>query len=361
MAMQLLVDSDEFQASLKADIASSRDYVYIQTLSFEGDSAGKGLCEELKRAGTRDIRVIVDCYTKYMISDKFIYTPGNLRDRSLQREVRDTRAMIEDIQRHGIKVRFVNPAGFCLYKFPARNHKKSVLIDDRVAYIGGVNFSEHNFAWHDMMLRIEGPEVAGFFAEDFRRTWNGENIGQTAKFGDLEFIVFDGVTNEARFERIMELLDSARESIYIESPYLTFPFFEKLREIRKRGVDVTIITPERNNKKSIKKYILWEAHRCDLAVQLYQGRMTHLKAILIDGKTLIMGSTNFDFLSYTLQQEIAAIITSPTIVADFKRRIIETDLRNSVPFETDGRPPKGHALNLQLKSLGKLAVFLNRL
>ncbi len=361
MSMQLLVDSDEFRASLKADIAASRDYVYIQTLSFEGDAAGKGVCEQLKLARAPDIRVIVDCYTKYMISDKFLYTPGNLRDKPLRQEVRDTRDMIEDIRRHGIQVRFVNPAGFCLRKFPARNHKKSVLIDDRIAYIGGVNFSDHNFAWHDMMLRIEGPEVAGFFAEDFRRTWIGKNISGTAKFGDLEFIIFDGLTNEARFERIMELLDSARDSIYIESPYLTFPFFDRLRKIRERGVDITIITPDRNNKKSIKKYILWEAHRCDLAVQLYQGRMMHLKAILIDDKTLIMGSTNFDFLSYTLQQEIAAIITSPAIVADFKSRIIEADLRNSVPFVTDGSPPKGHTLHLQLKSLGRLAVFLNRL
>jgi cardiolipin synthase len=361
MSMQLLVDADEFWASLEMDIASSTEYVYLQTLSFEGDTVGQRLCDRLKAAAAPDIRVIVDDYTRYVMSDKFLYTPRNLRDKALRREVHDTWKMIDDLTGRGIKVKFVNPAGFCLRRFPARNHKKSVLIDDRIAYIGGINFSEHNFLWHDMMLRIEGDGVAGFFAEDFRKTWNGENAGRTAAFGNIEFVVFDGRNNQALFEPIMERLDAAKESICIESPYLTFPFFERLRKIRQRGVDVTIITPDQNNKKSIRRYILWESHRCGLTVQLYQGRMTHLKAILIDGRTLIMGSTNFDFLSYTLQQEIAAIITDPKIVGDFKNRIIAPDLNNSVRYDNNAGRPRGRLLSLQLKSLGKLAVFLNRL
>ncbi len=359
--MKLLVDSEEFWASLKADIASARDYVYLQTLSFEGDTVGKELCAQLKACTATDVRVIVDCYTKYIISDRFLYTPGNFRDPKLRHEAKETHRMIDDIRQHGISVKWVNPVGFLLHRFPSRNHKKMVIIDGRITYIGGINFSEHNFAWHDMMLRLDNPDIAAVFAEDFKRTWLGENEKLTCKFDGIEFILFDGKNNESLFEPIMDLLAGASRSVTIESPYLSFPFVEKLAELRKRGVDITIITPENNNKKLIKQYILWEAARHDFKVELYQGRMTHLKAILIDNETLIMGSTNFDYLSYTLQQEIAAIVTDRAVVNEFKVRIIEPDLRNSKRFDGQIDDAAGARLNRRLRSLARLAVTLNRL
>jgi len=358
--MQLLVDSNEFWTKLKSDIALAKESVHVQTLSFEGDKVGKNISDELKKSDASDIRIIVDSYTKYIISDKFIYTPANLANSELRREVSETKKMIGDLKQNGVKVQFVNPVGFLLHKFPARNHKKMILIDGHIAYIGGINFSEHNFYWHDMMLRIENDEIAEFLGNDFKHTWQGENINQTRIFDGIELISFDGNNNEKLFRRIMDLLDSAKESICIESPYLSFPFFEKLKTAREKGVDITVITPDQNNKKTVKKYILWECRRSDLRVQLYQGRMTHLKAILIDDTTLIMGSTNFDFLSYTLQQEIAAIITEPKTVNDFKTKILAPDLRNSVEFSGELDKAAGQKLYRQLKSLGRLAVFLNR-
>ena len=295
-----------------------------------------------------------------MISDRFLYSPTNLGDRRLRKEVAATKAMIADIRSQGIALKWVNPVGFCMHKFPARNHKKMVVIDNRITYLGGINFSEHNFHWHDMMLRIDDTEIARFFSEDFRNTWDGRNIGQTRHFDDIEFIMFNGKNNDQDFERILSLLDRAEKSICIESPYLTFPFFENLACARKRGVDVTIITPENNNKKLIGDYILWEADRADLTVQLYRGRMTHLKAILIDDRTLIMGSTNFDFLCYSIQQEIAAITSNRELVAEFKSRIIDVDLANSVRFEGEIDRAAGEKLARRLRSLGRLAVTLNR-
>ncbi|MCK4632078.1 MAG: phosphatidylserine/phosphatidylglycerophosphate/cardiolipin synthase family protein [candidate division Zixibacteria bacterium] len=359
--MKLLVDSEEFWASLKADIASARDYVYLQTLSFEGDTVGKELCAQLKACAATDVRVIVDSYTKYIISDKFLYTPRNLCDTELRHEVKETHRMIDDIRQHGVGFKWVNPVGFLLHRFPSRNHKKMVVIDGHITYVGGINFSEHNFAWHDMMLRLDDTNIATVFAEDFKRTWLGENEKLTCKFDGIEFIFFDGKNNESLFEPIMDLLDGASKSVTIESPYLSFPFVEKLAELRKRGIDITIITPEDNNKKLVKQYILWEAARHNFKVELYQGRMTHLKAMLIDDETLIMGSTNFDYLSYTLQQEIAAIVTDRTIVDEFIARIIEPDLRNSKRFDGQVDAAAGARLNRRLRSVARLAVTLNRL
>ena len=50
--------------------------------------------------------------------------------------------------------------------------------------------------------------------------------------------------------------------------------------------------------------------------------MSHLKAMLIDGETLIAGSSNFDYLSYRIHQELLAVITEPELVADFIRRVM---------------------------------------
>jgi cardiolipin synthase len=359
--IKLLVDSEEFWNSLRNDLAGAEKSAYIQTLSFEGDPVGLGLSQALTNCKARDKRIIVDQYTRYIINDKVIFSPGNLLDRKLRAEVRATRKMIDTAKRDGIEIKWVNPVGFLMRKFVARNHKKMALVDNKIVYLGGINFSEHNFEWHDMMLRIESEEIASFFAADFLSNWNGQTTPTKKSFGNLEFIMFDGYRNEELFERIFELLASAKKSIFVESPYLTFPFFEILGQARKRGVEVTIITPENNNKAMIKQHILYEADRLDLNVQLYRGVMTHLKAMLIDDETLIMGSTNFDYLSYTLQQEIAAIVTDKDIVNDFIERVIKVDLANSFTFTGNVNHKKGFTQSQRFKSLGRLLVKISRL
>lgn len=359
--MTLLVDSEEFWDSLQSDLAGAEKSAYVQTLSFEGDRVGLGLCQALTNCKARDKRIIVDHYTRYIINDKVIFSPRNLLDPELRAEVRATRKMIADGRRDGIKIKWVNPAGFLMRKFVARNHKKMALVDDKIVYLGGINFSEHNFQWHDMMLRIESEEIASFFSADFLSNWNGQAPPTEKSFGNIEFIMFDGCRNEELFERIFELLASAKKSIVVESPYLTFPFFDVLGQARKRGVEVTIITPENNNKAMIKQHILYEADRLDLNVQLYRGVMTHLKAMLIDHETLIMGSANFDYLSYTLQQEIAAIVTDKKIVNDFIERVVKVDLANSFTFTGNINRKKGLAQSRRLQQLGRLLVKVSRL
>jgi phosphatidylserine/phosphatidylglycerophosphate/cardiolipin synthase-like enzyme len=80
MRMKLLVDSDEFWGELSGDIGSAQQSIYIQTFSFEGDKAGKSLADALLSSTAVDKKIIVDDYTKWVISDKYLYTPRNLSD-----------------------------------------------------------------------------------------------------------------------------------------------------------------------------------------------------------------------------------------------------------------------------------------
>lgn len=361
MKMSLLIDSGEFWKALKKDIDSSQKYIYILTLSFEGDSVGKMLSDQLITSKAVDIRILIDQYTRYILSDHFLYAPKNLFDSKLRLEAKETKRMISHLNQVGINAKFTNPVGFFFLRFPARNHKKMLLIDDAVAYIGGINFSEHNFDWHDMMLRIEDEKVTQFLKEDFITTWNGKNLNTIRSFPNITFYVFDGRTNEDNHKPVFALIEKAEKSIFVESPYLSFPFYERLREARQKGVAVTLITPEKNNRKNLQYYSLWEARRSSFNLHLYRERMTHLKAMLIDDRILIMGSSNFDYLSYCCQQEIMAVVTDREIISEFKERVIIRDLKNSIPFDGEITMVKEHIRYFILRSLGKISVTLCRI
>ena len=330
MRLKLLVGSAEFWESLQQDVAGARRSVLLEALSFEGDRTGQAVSELLLSARASDRRVIVDHFTRHMINDRFVWSPVNLADRALRGEVTETARMVERLRGQGVGVRFSNPVGPLFVRFPARNHKKLAVVDGRVAYIGGINFSDHNFEWHDMMLRIEDPDIARFLGEDFESTWSGLNRGVTAAFPGITVATLDGRSNATPFASVLAQVRSATSSIWVECPYLTFPFWGELRDAARRGLAVTVVTPSGNNWKLIGDYARWQARTTGIGVRLYEG-MTHLKAMLIDGRSLVMGSANFDVWSYRFQQEYLATITDAGVVEDFAARVVTSDLRDSRP------------------------------
>src|SRR5438046_7009580 len=117
----------------------------------------------------------------------------------------------------GVAIKFTNPFGASPRKLLSRNHKKLIVIDESAAYIGGINFSEHNASWHDMMLRIEDEAVAGFLRQDFLATWDGRDRVAKGQFAGLDLFTVDGRTNRAAFQRVLDLIDGAQQSIFVES------------------------------------------------------------------------------------------------------------------------------------------------
>lgn len=353
--MKLLVDSLEFWESLSNDINLAQDYIFIQTLSFEGDKVGKMLTQALLMSKAKDIRILVDSYTKFILSDRFLLNPRNFR---ILREAFETIRMIGKLKKHGIKVKFTNPVGLFLLRFVARNHKKIILIDGK-AYIGGINFSEHNFTWHDIMLMIDDEGVVKFLMDDFLATWNGENRRCSAKFYGLELHILDGVTNEDAFEGIMRLIDGAKRRIFIESPYLTFPFSDKLGEASRRGVEVVMVSPDKNNKRWLREYIIWKSKRLGFDLRLFEG-MTHLKAMLIDDEFLILGSSNFDYLSYRVHQEVIAVVQDRKLISEFKDKVEFQDLTRSRKLNVKVDMLKGYLRKIWMKALGDAVVALSK-
>lgn len=337
MSLQLLVDSTEFWARLKADLAAAKSRVWLQTLSLEADGAGLPLADALLETSAPDRRLLVDAFSEHILSDRFIYSPTNLLRAELRAEVAATRAMHAKLKQCGVRIGITNPAGLFWHRLPSRDHRKLVLIDSSIAYIGGINFSDHNFAWHDLMIRIEAEELTRFLEADFDATWNNAPVHSDAAFEGIELHCLSGHGNEPKCAPVLDVIRGARASILAVTPYLTFPFTDAMAVARANGAEVTVLTPAVNNRKSHQRYVLWLARRHGFTLRHYVGRMSHLKAMLIDGDTLIVGSSNFDWPTYHNLAETIAIITDPVLIADFRARVVDPDLAQSVAANGSGR------------------------
>src|ERR1051325_5052631 len=75
MAVELLVNFNEFWSRLRADMAQAQDSIWIQTFAFEGDSVGQELARALLAAPACDQRILADSFTRVVLSDRFRYSP----------------------------------------------------------------------------------------------------------------------------------------------------------------------------------------------------------------------------------------------------------------------------------------------
>ena len=340
----ILVDSPDIWRAVQADLAEARQYAYIQTFSFEGDRVGTDLANALLAAPARDLRLLIDSYTRVNQSDRWIAAPGNLFDRALRDEVRNTRRLVRTLRAAGVGVQFGRPFGFLGRKSLRRDHKKLILFDDRVAYVGCINFSEHNFEWHDLMVRIEHPGVTRFLKRDFMHSWEGRSLASSRSFPELglDLHTLPGRGNREAFDGLLDRIDRAERSVNVVSPYVGPPFTRHLAAAADRGVEVHFVTPRDNNKAYLQRYLFAETARSGVHVWLHGDRMIHMKCMLIDDSTLITGSSNFDLMSYHgFLAEIVAVFRSPAVIRAFRRQVLEPDLAASRRFEPAERVAPG--------------------
>ena len=242
-------------------------------------------------------------------------------------------------------MRFSNPLGPSPLKLVRRNHKKIAVFDDRIAYLGGINFSEHNFEWHDMMLRVESEDLSRLLTQDFVSTWDGEPASIDRQVGPFRVLSMNGRGNRARMRPIFDAIRGARATIDVSSAYVSYPFTIALAQAIARGVRVRVLTPEENNKSNLARHILEASCRYGFEVLRYVGGMSHMKAMVIDDETLIAGSSNFDFMSYHILEELVVMTRDTQILSEFKERVWNPDLQSAramVPRSSPGTR-LGHA------------------
>jgi len=333
---QLLAGADAFLRELGAALDGCQRSLYAQFMTYEGDAVGQAFSDRLadRAAAGADVRLMVDGYTDVVLNDIYpilLHRLGEAREERAR-----TQALFESLQARGVAIQRTAPPGPLGIYLPYRNHKKMVVIDERVAFVGGINISEHNFAWHDFMVRIEGPLVADL-AEDFRSTWGGATTPFDTPRPGEDFILNQCAGRYPIFEEVLAMIGRAERSIVIESPYLLGDHIERaLQAATRRGVRVTIILPHASNKLM---YRLWSrklrrrlAHH-NAALYGYQGNggMTHAKLLMVDDRWATFGSFNMIELEGITQKELN-VFTGDVDLIEQLQQFVARDLAQSTPL-----------------------------
>ncbi len=207
------------------------------------------------------------------------------------------------------------------------------------------------------MIRIEDEHVATFLEQDFLATWEGRDRARSLRLPGLAVHALDGRHNETVFDEVLDLVAQAREEVFLECPYVTDPFLRELQRAARRGVRVRIVTPETNNFPLARQALAQAAQRSPLELRLYPGRMTHMKALLVDDRCVVLGSANFDVWSDRSQHEYVLVASEPRTIAEFRRRVVEPDLARSTPCPRENAAEDSRGVELRLAVLNVVAAL----
>ena len=331
---------------LLRDIDCAKEYVLFQFFKFEKDSLGMVVREALMKKAQDGVPV-------YVIYDAF---PGSIVNHSFFREMK----------LYGVEVHRYNP----VLPIPSaysnnRNHRKIVVIDGHIGYMGGMNIAErylkgvHNGDWRDTHLRITGTacqDLQQVFLDDWRKLSSATDIDLPTLYLDKADTTSATPTQPAEgaqpaqsavqiiasdpedsmppiLQAMIEMANSTKQYLYIQSPYFLppKPLQEALCEAAKRGVDVRLMIPKRGDRSIFISYAsrsyLKPLLAAGVKVYFHTFGFIHAKAWVADDKIATVGSSNIDFRSFTQSSEVNAFVYD-TIFAQQMRQIFEQDMRH---------------------------------
>ena len=326
---QLLPDSNATIEAMVADIDAAQDHVHLTSYIWLPDRNGVKVVEALKRAAARKVicRAMADGLgSRTMIASEH------------------WKAMEEA----GVQVATALAIGNPLLRplrgrIDLRNHRKILVIDNRITYCGSQNCADPEFRikakfapWVDAMMRFEGPiarQNQYLFASDWMAQVD-EDLNplllQPLPFGETGFTaqaIGTGPTvrNSAMPEVFETLIYTARRELVITTPYYVpdEAMQSALCSSARRGGATTIIFPARNDS-----WIVGAASRSYYAdllaagvrIHEYEGGLLHAKSLTLDGEVMLIGSANMDRRSFELNYENNILLYDPTLTAEMRRR-----------------------------------------
>ena len=310
--IDIMTDGYAFFPELLKDIAQAKHHIHIDMYIIEDDALGFLVTDALidkARQGVL-VRVIYDDVGCWKVSHRFF----------------------ERMREEGIEVASYLPVRFPSFtsKVNYRNHRKLIVIDGKVGYIGGMNIAIRYVKgtgeqpWRDTMLRITGGAVYALqraFLVDWYfvdRTLITDRVyyPQLSTVNNcLAQVVTSGPTNP--YPEIMQgfvrVILAARRYIYIETPYFlpNEPVLFALKTAAMAGVDVRILCPRRSDARFTdwaSRSYLREVYEAGVQVYLYETGFLHSKMMVCDDSLTTCGSTNVDFRSFENNFEANAFI-----------------------------------------------------
>ena len=322
------------------EMESALHHIHLQSYIFEDDKTGQRFKDLLvkKAAQGVEVKVMVDGVGSFFLK----------------------KPIIDEMRNAGIDVIVFSPLRLIMpfSKINYRNHRKVLVIDGKIAFMGGVNIADRYYyglfggGWHDTHIRIKGESVFSLqacflmdrsFALD-RRKWRFKkkyyppveiNNDRLIKGQHIySQIISSGPDSD--WSGIMQCyfsaIVSATRHIYIVTPYFTpcETILNALKIAAVGGVDVRIMLPEKSDTKiahwSTMSYIA-ELLEAGIKIYLFKKGFNHSKVISIDGKMSIVGSANMDVRSFEHNFEVMAVIYNQECAETVENQYIE-DIRS---------------------------------
>ena len=321
--------------SLFNDIRNAKHHVDLEYFNFRNDSINSVLIELLaeKAAEGVEVRAMFDAF-------------GNMsNDSPLKR--RD----LEEIRAKGIEIIKFDPINFPWLNHFARDHRKIVIIDGKIGYIGGINVADYYLdgiegvgKWRDMHSRVEG-EAVHELQKIFLSMWEEQGGGRIE--GEAYYPVPDvaGKADVAVVDRwpcrtpkrmrraYANAIHAAKDSIILVNPYfIPTPIIRNaLEKAIDDGVKVSIVISEKGDIPMVPDGVWrvgYQLMKRGAKVYMYTGGFNHSKVMCVDGKYCTIGSANLNSRSLMYDYETNLFVIGKEDCRELYE-LIEDDTENS--------------------------------
>ena len=312
--VMLLTDGNHKFESLLEDIGKAKSNINIMYFIIKNDEAGRRLLTALTEKAKEGVEVRL------------------LMDAMGSREI--TRLQLIDFCKAGGKYAYFFPPKFKYLnmKLNYRNHRKLVIIDSEIGYLGGFNIGNEYLGkkkkfgyWRDTHLRLVGSCVQDMnarFILDWRFASKEDLPLESAYYNSvppagetgIQIVASGPDSKNPEIKRgYLKMITSAKKNIYIQSPYFVpdAGIIESLKNAISSGVDVRIMIPDKPDHLFVywaTLYYVGDLLQAGARIYIYRNGFLHAKNICVDGEVASVGSANFDMRSFYLNFEVNAFL-----------------------------------------------------
>lgn len=331
------VSGYEFFPAFLAEISKATHHIHIVSYIIDDDPLGRLLRDALidKARKGIEVRLLFDDVGSWKTPNRFF----------------------EQMREEGIEVHPFMPVRFPAFtgKVNYRNHRKIIVIDGKVGFIGGMNLAQRyvkghkGIMWRDTHVKISGAAVYGlqraflidWFHADRTLITDRKYYPDTTitPNNNLIQIVTSSPTNvwEELEQGYIKILLSAKRYVYMETPYFlpTEPIFFAMRTAALSGVDVRLMVSLKTDSKLVQmasRSYLTQTIQAGVKVICYEEGFNHTKLLVADDNVATIGSANIDFRSFENNFEANAFFYDKSMAQRIKD-IFLTDETKCVPLE----------------------------
>ena len=326
---RVFFEGDELYASMLMSIAKAQDSIQLESYIFSDDLMGQQFCRALierARAGVK-VKVHIDA-----AGSLFWFS------RKMQNLMRD----------NGVKLRWFHRWSWRKpWRYNRRNHRKLLIVDSRIAYLGGFNIHKENSRdyygdarWRDTHVSFDGPlvEVA---AQLFDAFWRGQLRWQPVQtVAGSKLLHNHTLTCRHRLRCVYgRAFRNAKKYIYLTTPYFVPDNYtlRQLGEAAERGVDVKLLVPKKTDVRIARwaaRHIYKSLLESGVKIYEYLPRVLHAKTVVIDDNWSMVGTSNLDYRSLFTNYELNLATSNRWLSLKLKEEFIN-DLRISECVERD--------------------------